>query len=109
MNTMISEKALESSTSLRDQVNGLENQLMLRRQRVHALKVNANQKMAAWLTSPIMLLAAVGAGVAMEQAGHRRTWSVAQVMQAANAGLGLLMMLTSFGQQIAGSDRAPGP
>jgi len=109
MSTLMSEEVQESLTSLRDQVNGLENQLMLRRQRMHALKVNANRKMAARLTSPLMLLAAAGAGVAMEQASHRRTWSVAQVIRAANAGIGLLLMLTTFGQQITGSDEAPGP
>ena len=89
------------SSSLRNQVAGLEKQLMQRRQRVHARAAGANRKVAARLTSPGMLLAAVGVGMAVEQASHHRAWSLATVFEAANAFTGLLYTLTSFGQQAA--------
>ena len=85
--------------SLRNQVSDLEAQLILRRQSVRSLVAGTNQKVVSWLTSPRMLLAAVGVGVAVEQTSHRRGWKVATVIEAANAGMVLLFALSNSVQQ----------
>jgi uncharacterized membrane protein len=94
-----------SSRSLRNQVNDLEAQLMLRRQTVRSLVAETNQRVVSWLTSPRMLLAAVGVGVAVEQTSHHRGWSAATVIEAANAGMGLLFALSNSVPQA--TERAP--
>lgn len=93
------------SRSLRNQVNDLEARILLRRQAVRSLVAGGNQKIVSWLTSPRMLLAAVGVGVAVEQTSHHRGWSVATVIDAANAGMGLLFALSNSVQQA--TERAP--
>jgi hypothetical protein len=94
-----------SSRSLRKQVSDLEARLVLRRQTVRSLVAETNRKFVTWLTSPRMLLAAVGVGVAVEQASHHRGWSAATVIGAANAGLGLLSSLSNSVQQA--TERTP--
>lgn len=105
----MSAKLQNGSTSLRKQVAGFEAQLKLRRQRVSALVTGAHQTVAAQLTSPGMLLAAVGVGVAVEQAGHHRAWSVAAMLEASHPWVRLLLTLASFGQQAGESVQRPGP
>jgi hypothetical protein len=83
------------SRSLRNQVSDLEARVQLRRQAVRNLVAGTSQKVVGWLTSPRMLLAAVGVGVAVEQTGHHRGWSAATLIETANAGMGLLFALSN--------------
>ena len=106
---MIGASVQGNSLSLRHQVSDLEKQLMQRRSRVRARVVRANRNVAAGLTSPGMLLAAVGVGVAVEQARHHRGWSLATVIEAANACAGLLLALTTFGQKAAATAQRRDP
>lgn len=101
---MIGVHLRDSSTSLRKQVAGCEARLLLRRQRVRALLGDANQKASAQLTSPGMLLAAVGVGFAVEQVGHRRQWTLAAMIEAGHTCTGLLLALGSFRQQVSDSE-----
>lgn len=78
---------------------------MLRRQTVRALVAGTSRKVVGWLTSPRMLVAAVGVGVAVEQTSHHRGWSAATVIEAANAGMGLLFSLSNSLQKA--TERAP--
>jgi hypothetical protein len=92
--------------SLRQQVAVLENQIMRRRKKVRMTVPAITGKVAAQLSSPMALLAAVGIGVAVEQASHHRGWSLATVLDASNACLGLLLSFSSLTQRPNGS--APG-
>jgi hypothetical protein len=93
------------SASLRNRVFALEAQLMLRRRRVRIL---ANEEISARLTSPGMMLAAVGVGVAVEQAGHQRAWSLAGILEASHACLDLMLTFASLGRRRGKRERGPG-
>lgn len=94
------------SRSLRNQVADLESQLMLRRRRVRGLAADIPRKLASRLASPGMLLAAAGAGVAVEQAGHQRGWSKSLLVQVASTFVGLLFSRpASVPQTEAGAGR----
>jgi hypothetical protein len=63
---------------------------MLRRHRVRSLVSGIPGKLVSRLASPGMLLAAAGAGVAVEQASHDRRWANSVIYQAASILIGLL-------------------
>lgn len=88
-----------SSQSLRRQARNLEKQLILRRQRVRMTAHCINRKISAEMTSPGMLLAAVGIGVAVEQTGHHRGWSLSGILNATNACINLLLSFSSVTPQ----------
>ncbi|HLF31185.1 MAG TPA: hypothetical protein VI566_09185 [Xanthomonadales bacterium] len=102
---MMEARVPNNSQSLRNQVTGLERQLMLRHRRVQTLVVEINGKVAARLSSSGMLLAAVGIGVAVEQTSRHRGWSLATMLDAANACIGLLLSFSSLVRQE--SENAP--
>jgi hypothetical protein len=81
--------------SLRRQVTGLEQRLVLRRPRLRNIAVGIRRSTASRLASPGMLLVAVAVGVALEQSGHHRNWSLPNVLDATNAGLRLLLTFSS--------------
>jgi hypothetical protein len=83
------------SQSLRRQVAGLEQQLVLRRQRLRNGAADIRRKTAARMVSPGVLLVAAAVGVALEQSGHRRGWSLPNALDATNAGLRLLLTLSA--------------
>lgn len=83
------------SRSLRRQVAGLEQQLVLRRQRLRDAAAGIRRKTATRMVSPGVLLAAVAVGVALEQSSHRRDWSLPNALDATNAGLRLLLTLSA--------------
>jgi hypothetical protein len=80
---------------LRQQVAGLERQVVLRRQRLRDVAARFSRKTASRMVSPGVLLVAFGAGVALEQSGHPRDWSLPSALDAANAGLRLLLTFSS--------------
>jgi hypothetical protein len=86
---------LRRSRSLRHQVANLEQRLLLRRQRVRNILAGMQRKMAASMSSPRMLLAAVGIGVALEHTSRQRGWSLASVLDASNACFRLLLSFSS--------------
>ena len=94
------------SRSLRQQVAGLERQLVRRRQRLRNVAARISRKTASRMVSPGMLLVAVGVGVALEQSGHRRGWSLPNLLDATNAGLQLLL---TFSSSVRHSPRATTP
>lgn len=97
---MLAKEISGASRSLRQQVAGLENQIMRRRHKVRSTVPEIHHKVTAQLSSPVALLAAVGVGVAVEQASRHRGWSLATVLEAANAGLGLLLSFSSSVQRL---------
>jgi hypothetical protein len=90
------------SQSLRQQVAGLERQLILRRQRLRNVAAGISRKTASRMVSPGVLLVAVGVGVALEQIGHRRGWSLPNALDATNAGLRLLLTFSSAARHSPG-------
>lgn len=83
------------SRSMRHQVASLEQRLILQRQGVRNILAGMQRKMAARMSSPRMLLAAVGIGVALEHASRHRGWSLASVLDATNACFRLLLSFSS--------------
>jgi hypothetical protein len=83
------------SQSLRRQVAGLEQQLVLRRRRLRDVAARISRKTAARMVSPGVLLVAAAVGVALEQSGHRRDWSLPNALDAANASLRLWLTFSS--------------
>lgn len=83
------------SRSLRRQVAGLEQQLVLRRQRLRNIAGGIRRKTASRMVAPGVLLAGAAVGVALEQSGHRRGWSLPNALDATNAGLRLLLTFSS--------------
>jgi hypothetical protein len=102
---MLAAAPSDKPESLRLQLAGLENQLMLRRQRMRNALAGINRKVTDQLSSPAALLAAVGIGVAVEQASRRHGWSLTTVLDASNACLRLLLSFSSSVQHQ--SDRIP--
>jgi hypothetical protein len=103
---------------LRQQVVGLERQLVLRRQRVRNIAAGIGRKTADRMVSPGVLLLAVGVGVALEQSSHRSGWSLPNLLDAADAGLRLLLTFSSSVRHSPGettpsvwqrTDYPPGP
>lgn len=92
---MILRREVSHSRSLRQQVTGLERQLVLRRQRLRNIAARISRKTASRMVSPGVLMVAVGVGVALEQIGHRRGWSLPNALDATNAGLRLLLTFSS--------------
>ena len=88
-------RELVYSRSLRRQVAGLEQDLVLRRQRLRAVAAGLRRKTVSRMVSPGALLAAAAVGVALEQSGHRRDWSLPNALDATNAGLRLLLTLSA--------------
>jgi hypothetical protein len=106
------------SRSLRQQVAGLERQLVLRRQRLRNVAARIGRKTASRMVSPGVLLLAVGVGVALEQSSHRRGWSLPNLLDATDAGLRLLLTFSSSVRHSPGettpsvwqrTDYPPGP
>jgi len=93
------------SLSLRNQVTSLQNQIILWRQRVRLVVAGINRKISSRMTSPGMLLAAVGVGVAVERTSRHRDWSLATVLDATYACMRLLLSFTSSMQQTTESKR----
>ena len=85
--------------NLRRQVAGLEQELILRRQRLRDVAAGIRRETASRMVAPGALLAAAAVGVALEQSGHPRGWSLPNALDATNAGLQLL--LTFFGASLA--------
>lgn len=81
--------------SLRRQVAGLEQELILRRQRLRDVAAGIRRKTASRMVSPGVLLAAAAVGVALEQSGHPRGWSLPNALDVTNAGLRLLLTFSS--------------
>jgi hypothetical protein len=73
---------------------------MLRRHRVRSLVSGIPGKLESRLASPGMLLAAVGAGVAVEQASHQRAWANSAAYQAAITLIGMLFARPSQVPQV---------
>lgn len=105
------------SRSLRRQVAGLERQLVLRRLRLRNIAAGIRRKTATWMVAPGVLLAGAAVGVALEQSGHRRGWSLPNALDATNAGLRLLLTFSSSVRHSPGAttpsvwqrtDRRPG-
>lgn len=88
--------------SLRRQVAGLEQQLVLRRRRLRDGVAEISRKTATRMVSPGVLLVAFGVGVALEQSGHRRGWSLPTALDATNAGLRLLLTFSSLESHSSG-------
>jgi hypothetical protein len=80
---------------MRHQVASLEQRLILQRQGVRNILAGMQRKMAARMSSPRMLLAAVGIGVALEHTSRHRGWSLASVLDASNACFRLLLSFSS--------------
>jgi hypothetical protein len=72
------------------QITDLEAQLARRRHNVRLQARGIRQDIAGALITPGTLLAAVGVGVALEQSSHPKIWSIAAILEAINASLGLL-------------------
>lgn len=89
-------RAVFHSRSLRRQVAGLERQLAQRRQRLRTIAAGIRQKTTSRMVTPGALLVAVGVGVALEQSGQRRDWSLPNLLDATNAGLRLLLTFSSL-------------
>jgi len=102
---MIGVKATGGSPSLRSQVTRLQNQIVLRRQRMRSVAAGINQKINARMTSPGMLLAAVGVGVAVERTSRDRDGSLATVLDATYACIRLLLSFSSSMPQSTESKR----
>lgn len=83
------------SRALRSDAENLEKQLILRRQRLRMTAHDLKRKFSARMTSPGMLLSAVGVGVALEQANHHRGWSILSILNAANSSIQLLLSFSS--------------
>lgn len=83
------------SQSMRHQVASLEQRLILRRQGVRNILAGMQRKMAARMSSPRMLLTAVGIGVALEHTSRHQGWSLASVLDASNACFRLLLSFSS--------------
>lgn len=90
------------SQSLRRQVAALEQQLVLRRRRLRDVAAGISRKTATRMVSPGVLLVAFGVGVALEQSGHRRGWSLPNALDATNAGLRLLLTFSSLERRSPG-------
>lgn len=88
-------KPSESAGSLRREVGMLEQQLVLRRQRLRNGAADMKRNAAERMVSPAMLLLAASVGVALEQSGHGRGWSLPTALDATNAGLRLLLTFAS--------------
>jgi len=83
------------SRSLTNQIVDLEKQFTQRRLRVRPLITGIERKVAAQMTTPGVLLTAVGIGAAMEQTGRHAGWTLATVLDAVNASLRLLLLFDS--------------
>lgn len=77
------------------QITDLEAQLVRRRLSVRQQVTGIRQKVTGHLITPGVLLTAVGIGVTLEQSHHRKFWSVAALLNAVNASLGLLQSFKS--------------
>jgi len=73
---------------------------MLRRHRVRGLVSGMPRKLVSRLASPGMLLAAAGAGVAVEQASHDRRWASSVAYQVASILIGMLFARPSQAPQV---------
>jgi len=94
----------EHSHSLIRQVNALEMQIMSHHRNLKSVEAGFKRKITAGMVSPGSLLAAFGIGVVMQQTNHRRGWSPATVVAAADASIRLLLWFTSPLQ--AGNDNS---
>lgn len=94
-----------TSPSLGSQVTSLRNQVILRRQRMRSVAAGLNRKISTRMTSPGMLLAAVGVGVAVERTSRHRGWSLATVLDVTYSCITLLLSFTSSMQQTTESRR----
>ncbi|MDZ4730449.1 MAG: hypothetical protein SH820_10965 [Xanthomonadales bacterium] len=81
------------SRALSSEAENLEKQLILRRQRLRSAAHEFNRKFSAKMTSPGVLLSAVGVGVALEQANHHRGWSILGLLNTTNSCIQLLRSL----------------
>lgn len=87
-----------SPSSLRQQIQALEQQLLQHRLRARNLSAEIKQKTTARLVSPVTLFAGFGAGIAMEQLSHDRKWTFSNVFDVAQACVKLLLLFASAGQ-----------
>jgi hypothetical protein len=101
--------SLCNSRSLQNQINGLERQLFLRRQRVRTVGKQIKHKITIQAVSPGMLMVAAGIGVLVEQTSHHRTLAGTNGLDLAYAGIGLLMSLTAPKPQAAKHEPRLGP
>jgi hypothetical protein len=76
--------------ALTRQITELEAQIVRRRHNLHLQVTGIRQKVTGQLITPGVLLAAVGIGVTLEQSQHLKFWSVAALLNAVNASLGLM-------------------
>jgi hypothetical protein len=81
--------------ALARQITNLEEQLVRRRQSVRQQVAGIRQKVAGNLITPGVLITAVGIGVTLEQSQNQKFWSVAALLNALNASLGLLQSFKS--------------
>jgi hypothetical protein len=84
-----------NSRSLAHRLTDLEKQSAQRRLLLRPLITGIKRKIAAQMTTPSVLLTAVGIGAAMEQTGHHSGWTLATVLDAANASIRLLLAFDS--------------
>ncbi len=87
---------MSQKPTLLRQITELEAQLDRRRQRLQVQVEGIRQKVTGQLITPGVLLAAVGIGITLEQSHHLKFWSVAALLNAVNASLGLLHLLKPF-------------
>jgi hypothetical protein len=72
------------------QISDLEKQLAARRRNVRLQLRGIREQVTLQLITPGVLLAAVGVGVTLEQSNRLKFWSVATLLNAINASMGLL-------------------
>lgn len=77
--------------SLSHQITDLERQSTQRRRSIRTLVTGIRRKVTARMITPGALVVAAGFGVALEQTSRHEGWSLATVLDAANAGLRLLL------------------
>lgn len=96
--------ATSTSRSLRQRADRLELQIAGRRRRLRFRVDGIKHAVIANLASPAMLLVAFGAGVALEKTGHRRSDSLAYLL---NASVAAARMLASLSFAIQAATRGP--
>jgi len=84
--------------SLTRRINALETQIMLRHRNTRMVEAGFKRKITTWMISPVTLLEAFGIGVVMEHTNHHHGWSLATVVNAASAGIRLLLAFSSPAQ-----------
>jgi len=92
---MIQAQVFEHPRSLTHQISVMEKQISRRRKTAGALATGIRRKVTEPAITPAALVVAMGIGVALEQTSHHQGWSLTAMLDAADAGLRLLLSIKS--------------